>query len=485
MAGKSTGLRFLYQGFNQLRIHNSSYSSSSYFNNRLSSQSTLTLPLITPGMNFCSVPQAIVPNGNKQNQSGNNNQSSTSQQTEQKRSSFGKFGAFIIGSGLGASVIQFLINKQEKEENEKRVTLENIENKVNQQWAENHALFNELQGLVSQSKLYLYSDISPEELKKHKDANERLSLQLKKNERCQKELNQIRSSFVYTISLKIKQQYEVIKEDLGEQEQLLKIAYELEKALWCHKQKEFIKAEDFIEKVIVKIEQYQALKRPSMKVEDHLLDINSLFVTTYNLKAKIERCLASMRRDDRGQLNAEWLEASKDSYLKALEHDSENPIILNSLGCLLTDMKRPEEGLRWHQKANRNKPSDPTILEGHGYCLYRIERTKEKNQQKMDKNQLQESLRLIDQGLQLKKTSLLYTRRGVVLRAIKGPDDEVLSAFDNALKLDPVYPRALYQRGLTYQALNRTADSLSDLNAACAAYGNNEKKVRKIRGLIS
>lgn len=526
MKGKDIGLRSLYWGFNQLRIHNSDHLPPFCFNNRLNTQ---LLPTLTsPAVKFYSVSSTPNCKDNESNQSKDkNDEKSMSHPSQQTRDYKGKkklYEVFAesypathrVAFALMTAFAAYLLDSWIKERSEQLTALKNIKNYVDEQWLQNCIFLDNLQVLESQPRIYLYSYIDPKELEQHAEHDRWLSRQLELNERLQRNItsfNYNETGYISFISMfnlinrEGKNQRQRILRDLYEQNNQLRIAIALNRAVWFHKQKDFSKAEKMVENVIKTLESIKeikvaeeielielveelekiVLKRNIILTQQYAgfskQSLDSLLATAYHIKGKIDRCLASSKRDADG-LNKKWLENAKASYEKALKYDEENPIILSSKGRLFADMKELEKALEVYKRANEIRPDNPNILEGLGHCIYQIEKVKGNANKKMDNKELNNSISLLTRGLQLQKNTLLYSRRGVVWRAL-GKTQNALNDFSEALKIDPFYPRALYQRGKTYLALNQTKRGLSDLNAARAAYINNKRKVKKIDNITN
>lgn len=421
---------------------------------------------------------------------------------------------FFILKGVIIAGLAYYVDFLLKSRAETSSLLQRIEEKIDTQWAVNHNLLCEVQGLESEQWLYLYSTGSEAQLAQHSKNNRELKVLLEANNRLQTQLAEVSFDWIGCISgsLRVKQQQ--LKRDLKKQHVELKIVFQINKALWLQKQKRYargfkciVKAIDLIkenfeseiklrlseEKLFgeISIDRLSEAKATQALGSKQLFDAEQVLASAYNSKAKLARCLAEFastevidENDKTGRLY--WLKVSQGSYFDALTYDLKSPVLNCSLGFLYNDMAAVgveqtisvERAYTVLARAVSLQKDNPTILKslGRNYFL--------QGQQEMDSKKKEvlykQSLAYYNKAIELgSRSGLTYTYRGELLIEMDKPK-QAEADFTSALKENKAYSHALLERGLLYKIQKKYSEALEDFERAKIGYQGVASKTQLI-----
>lgn len=298
-----------------------------------------------------------------------------------------------------------------------------LQSYLDQHWLMNNQLWDDLDCVKIQPRLFLYTKIDIDAIDHHTKCTQQLEQQIDFNVRFQQSLEELTGSAIVLQETKL-------------QNVLLRIAHAFNQSLLYRKKHNFQYAMDCVDSSFPLIESYQSLLNEKhfkyFKAPDSLLSL------AYYHKGKIHRMLAGHHLD---YLDASQLQECEKCYLRALEIFPNNPIIHSSLGFLYNDMQRNQDALYHHRIANQLQPGFPDFMHGLGYSLYLIEQKKLETGKALKLENLEEAFAILEQAVELfeeykSENSRIFLDRGKI-KLLMGKYEEALEEFNRGIKLDP------------------------------------------------
>lgn len=339
-----------------------------------------------------------------------------------------------------------------QEDIEQRSWLQAIQQEVDNHWAINDKLLQQLTIQQTQARLYLYADPGIEELLQDEKSLELISKQLRLNQRL---IERVKGTVIAN------QPAENLLHDLQKQSHQLTLAKQSQSAILCYKQRNFPAANNTLKQLISDIKAVNSeLPEPINKQE--------LLASCYNLQAKIARVAGDY-------------ELAVDYYDKALECLPDNTILLSSKAALLNDMAKytgdytqHAEAISLHRQAeislNResNKIRRSIVLTNLARGLQQlVEANVLVRSESQDKERLlTQAENYLTTALDLNPNNLTaYLFRGIV-RMDKGNEALALNDFDEVLAIQPNHPTAIRRKALLLQSEGNTNEAVALLEQA-------------------
>ena len=158
------------------------------------------------------------------------------------------------------------------------------------------------------------------------------------------------------------------------------------------------------------------------------------------------------------------LEDAKKQYKKILKHDPKNIHVLNLIGVLAAELRKPNIALNYLDKAIKLAPEFSEALNNRGLI-------------KQDLACHEEALKDFNQALSLNQLSVdaLYNRGNLFLN--NSEFESAKDDFSSVLALDPVHAQALAGRGLAFKGMKLYEQAKLDFDKAISINLNDYKSL--------